>query len=276
MRCLTGRMEYTYQEPPEKHNGQHWFGHEVSFWLATKRREECWAYLDDKVGPKGTTWRLKDPRPQKSKNHFFWDPAGVDQKTTVRFTSKSMAAFFKLTWEEDENLELAWKRELNNMYGLMKSMTGVPTIQSLGRGLRSVNMKSVRPLGAPITPLTAHANPMPWLHSQGMISNKTMMKSLGLTGKDIDSIISDHEASYLKYLYPTVVKMTKKNERHMSVIKGRAGKLTTDELMLRLSDDGIQQQETSVSGNAEALPERLIIVDEVQQVTRAQFDALGL
>ena len=156
-------MEYSYREPPEKHNGGTWFGHEIHLRLEPKREAECWEFLNSTVGPKGKAWRLQ---PKTTFNVFYHDGQCV-----IRFAAKNRAVFFKLSWDEcpergDDIAQLLKKLSLNSHFG--KFM--VP-----------------RSTGAPISTTKPSSNPLPWISSVTSGIHPTWSMPTG-SGKTMTSI----------------------------------------------------------------------------------------
>jgi hypothetical protein len=84
-------MEYRYQEPPEKHNGQKWFGHEIHVKVVPARKTELFEFVEKIAGEKGTGFRVVDI------NHK-WSFKRIED-VVIRFVDKNSALLFKLTWD---------------------------------------------------------------------------------------------------------------------------------------------------------------------------------
>ena len=175
-------MDYTYIAPPEKANPG-WMGHHVKLFVDQKNREEFWAFLENYCGPRGEQWRTS-----KKQERWIWGDVPIE----LRFMHKKHAMVVKLQWVEDEN---PMDRIYREMAALSKSFkTFMPQNQSMGRGVRNAHVTCTKPA----------ANPLPWYNQtypqmidysgllrSGLVSRKHVAKTLGLSGKDYDSILLD-------------------------------------------------------------------------------------
>jgi len=105
-------MEYEFIERQPHQRGGNWFGHEIRLYVPMDRQMELFEYLGDSYGKQGRRWRFK---PSNSFNLF------TQQDSVIRFSEKSDAIRFKLSWEEDDEpdtlQELFRKMSLNSTYG---------------------------------------------------------------------------------------------------------------------------------------------------------------
>lgn len=170
-------MDYKYIAPPQNANDG-WMGHHVKLFVDVDKREDFWAFLENYCGPRGEQWRLS-----KKQERWIWGDSPVE----LRFRHKKHAMVVKLQWEEDED-------PMERIYAQMKALTSkytFPMSQMQARGLRNVNVTSIKP----------RANPTPWYSSNSLyphivdysslLSRQTVMQHLGLSGKDFDSIMID-------------------------------------------------------------------------------------
>lgn len=176
MRCLTGRMEYTYIAPPENANDG-WMGHHVKLFVDNEKRDDFWAFLENYCGPKGKDWRRS-----KRQERWIWG----DEPIELRFRHKKHAMVVKLQWVEDED---PMKRTMEEMRKLAGGLKVYLPSQAIGRGLRNARVTATKP-----------SNPLSRYNSQiypdivdysGLVSRKHIAETLGLSGKHWGSILLD-------------------------------------------------------------------------------------
>jgi hypothetical protein len=205
-------MEYRYAEPPFRHNGGKWFGHEVILYVNPKRLVEFKDTITAIAGKIGEGWRLSHKTPFSVFEHG---------KQIVRFLDKKTAMRFKLTWEpcEEETLDdlqkLFKKIALNSQYGSMNKF----------------NFSALRAASNPISQITPYSSGIyPLMTSSG----KTMSQIYQAKSRYNRYSLQDTEAAYLDYLWSDIESKT------LNGCKNRRDTvMTTEELKKRL-DNGTE------------------------------------
>ena len=184
-------MEYTFIAPPPKANSG-WMGHQLKLYVSRERKEEFKETLTRLCGGE-EHWRIPA---QDSKNIYMIGTGS----TTVRFAQKKHAVAVKLQWEPEVDPMDDWYANFSksfksfNFAGARGVGKSIMNSQVMGRGIRNAHVTVTKPA----------ANPLPWydqfdyighLYSNRMISQKTMLGQMGLSGHNIDSILLDTEAS---------------------------------------------------------------------------------